>query len=80
MDFEPVLQKVISLAREQFRDEKDEINESTTAAAVATWNSLTHVMLITAIEKSFGIRFELLEMIGMKSLGDIARATHDKVK
>jgi acyl carrier protein len=47
---------------------------------VAGWNSLTHVMLITSVEKSFGIRFDLLEMIEMKSLGDIAWATHDKVK
>jgi acyl carrier protein len=80
MDFEQVLQKVISLAREQFPDERAEIGESTTAASVAGWNSLTHVMLITSVEKSFGIRFDLLEMIEMKSLGDIAWATHDKVK
>ena len=80
MDFDTVLQKVILLAQEQFKDEKGTIAESTTAASVAAWNSLSHVMLITAIEKSFGIKFDLLEMIEMKSLGDIARASHDQVK
>lgn len=75
MDFDTLLQKIIDLARVQFNVEQD-INESTTAAEVSTWNSLSHVMFITSIERSFDIKFDLLQMIGMKSIGDIARASH----
>jgi acyl carrier protein len=75
MDFDILLQKIIDLAREQFNVEQD-INESTTAAEVSTWNSLSHVVFITSIERSFDIKFDLLQMIGMKSIGDIARASH----
>ncbi len=75
MDFETVLQKVITLAREHFSEEKKEISEATTADEIPKWNSLSHVMLITAIEKEFGIKFDLLQMVDMKSIGDIARAT-----
>lgn len=75
MDFDTLLQKIIDLAREQFNVEQD-ISESTTAAEISTWNSLSHVMFITSIERSFDIKFDLLQMIGMKSIGDIARASH----
>jgi len=75
MDFETVLQKVIALAREQFSEERKEIAQSTTADEISKWNSLSHVMLMAAIEIEFGIKFDLLQMVEMKSIGDIARAT-----
>ena len=80
MDSERVLQKVIALARDHFSDEKEEIGETTTAEAVSKWNSLSHVMLIAAIEKEFGIKFDLLQMVDMKSIGDIATATHEALR
>jgi len=53
---------------------------STTASDIPSWNSLSHVMLIAAIESLFGIKFDLPQMIDMKSIGDIARATHHMIK
>lgn len=79
MDFDTLLEKIIDLARAQFKFDQ-EISESTTAAEVPTWNSLSHVMFITAIERSFDIKFDLLQMIGMKSIGDIARASHKMIQ
>ena len=78
MDFDQLLQKIIVLAREQFKVEQD-IHESTSAAEVSTWNSLSHVMFIASIESSFNIKFDLLQMIGMKTIGDIAKATHKMI-
>jgi acyl carrier protein len=80
MDFETLLQKVIILAREHFSEKKKGISEATTADEISKWNSLSHVMLIAAIEKEFGIKFDLLQMIDMKSIGDIARATYETLK
>jgi len=80
MDFETVLQQVTALARELFSADKMEINETTSASDIATWNSLNHVMLVASIEKSFGIKFDLLQMIEMKTIGDLARATFEMVK
>jgi len=78
MDFEIILKKIIDLAREQFKFDK-EIGENTSAADVPTWNSLSHVMFITSIEDSFDIKFDLLQMIDMKSIGDIARASQKMI-
>jgi len=77
MDFDTVLEKVIALAREQFAEKNAEITGSTTASELASWNSLSHVMFVASIEKTFGIRFDLLRMIEMKSIGDITRATFE---
>jgi len=77
MDQETVLQEVIALAREQFSEKNLEITGSTTASDIPSWNSLSHVMLIASIEKSFGIRFDLTRMIEMRSIEEIARATHE---
>jgi len=75
MEFELVLEEVIILARSQFKTKEMEILEGSTAADIPSWNSLSHVMLIAAIEKSFGIKFDLLKMVDMESIGDIARET-----
>jgi len=80
MEFEYVLEEVTRLARIQFRDEKLEIRETTTASDIVSWNSLSHVLLITSIENIFFIKFDLPQMIDMKSIGDIARATYRMVK
>lgn len=77
MEYDTVLHKVILLAREQFPDEKERIGEGSTASEIAAWNSLTHVMLIDRIEKSFSVKFELMQMLEMQSIGDISRATFE---
>ena len=80
MEFEYVLEEVTKLARIQFPKEKLEFQETTTASDISSWNSLSHVMLVASIESVFEIRFDLLQMIDMESIGDIARATHQMLK
>ena len=80
MEFEYVLEEVTKLARIQFREEKVEIQETTTASDIISWNSLSHVMLMASIENVFGIKFDLPQMIDMRSIGDIALATYHMVK
>ncbi len=80
MKYEAVLHRVITLAGEQFPDEKEKIGEHSTASEIAAWNSLSHIMLITRIENSFGIKFELLQMVDMLSIAEIARATNDMLR
>jgi acyl carrier protein len=37
-------------------------------------------MLVGSIERSFDIKFDLMEMVEMKSIGDIARATYEAIR
>ncbi len=49
-------------------------DENTGAKDIRGWDSLHHIMLVTAVEKEFGIRFGLDDMLNMRTFGDICRA------
>ena len=43
------------------------------------WDSLTHVMLITAIEGHFSIEFSFRDLAGIKTLGDLVTIVENKI-
>jgi acyl carrier protein len=45
------------------------LHDTMTAADVARWDSLSHINLITAIEKEFKIRFTTQEIMGLPNVG-----------
>lgn len=48
------------------------VSEELSASDVAEWDSLTHVSLVVAIEKEFGIRFSTGEIEATQNVGDLA--------
>jgi len=48
-----------------------EIRPEMTAADVDGWDSLTHVELISAVEKTFGLKFKLKEITKLQNVGDL---------
>ena len=42
------------------------------AKDVPEWDSLTHISLMVAVEKSFGVRFRVGEVENAKNVGDFA--------
>jgi len=55
------------------------INHATTAADVAGWNSLNHMLLINSIEKHFSIKFKLKEIMGFNNVGDMIACIKGKL-
>jgi acyl carrier protein len=55
-----------------------EIDRTTTADRVPGWDSLSHVRIILAIEAEYGIRFTTVEVLRMKSVGDLQDAIDRK--
>ncbi|MDB4498136.1 acyl carrier protein [Gammaproteobacteria bacterium] len=47
------------------------LNDETTANDVEGWDSLSHMEIITEIEKSFNISFKLRELSKLKNVGSI---------
>jgi acyl carrier protein len=47
------------------------IGKESSASSVEGWDSLTHIELIAAIEKHFGIQFNFNEIMGFQNVGDI---------
>lgn len=43
----------------------------TVAAEVPGWDSLSHVRILSAVEKEFGVTFRSLEVLRLGSVGDL---------
>lgn len=47
------------------------LNEHTSADDIDKWDSLNHVILIQELEKEFGFKFDLFEIIELRDIGGI---------
>ena len=57
--------------RDVFGDESLVLRRDMTAADVEDWDSLSHISLLVAVEKEFGIRFDLGELKSLKNVGEM---------
>lgn len=55
-----------------------EIQEDMTAADVAGWDSLNHMVIISEIEKGFNVRFKLRELNKLENLNALIDLIHEK--
>ena len=61
-------------------DLKDiKLNDETSADDIEEWDSLSHIQIIVAIEKAFGIKFSSQEMITWKNVGDMVDCIQNKI-
>jgi acyl carrier protein len=51
--------------------ENFEMKDDLTAAQVDGWDSLSHMMIISELEKSFNIKFKLKELNKLNNMGDL---------
>jgi acyl carrier protein len=56
-----------------------ELNDETLAAEVPGWDSLTHINVVVAVERRFGVRFKNADVLGLKNVGDLQRLVDSKV-
>ena len=74
--------EIISQINDIFIDTLDNddivITESTTANDIEEWDSLTHIQLVVAIEKKFGIRFTSKEIQSWSDVGEMLNCIQEK--
>jgi acyl carrier protein len=63
--------RVQKVFRDVFDDPTIIVTEHTTAADIPTWESLTHINLVVALEEEFGIQFTSAEVTSMSRVGDL---------
>ena len=71
MTREEVFQKLNSVFQDVFDDDTIIVRDETTAADIEDWDSLEHINLMVAIEKDFGMRFNMAEVTGLKNVGEM---------
>lgn len=77
MDIKERLQEVF---RDVFDDDEIELCDDTTADDIDAWDSLTHVQLIVAVEKEFGLKFSTVEVMKLKNVGEFIALIDKKSK
>lgn len=60
-------------------DDEIEIYDEMVADDVEDWDSLTHIQLIVAIEKEFGIKFTTKEVSSLKNVGQFIKLIEEKL-
>ena len=64
-----VRQKLNRVFRDVFDDDTIEIFDAMTAADIDEWDSVTHITLVLAVEKEFGIRLNAVEVGKLDNVG-----------
>ena len=71
MEKTEVVSKLTVIFREVFNDNTLNLTDELTANDVEQWDSLSHMLLITEIEKVFSIKFKLKDLNKMRNVGDM---------
>jgi acyl carrier protein len=56
-----------------------ELTDATVAAEVPGWDSLSHLNIVLAVEQHFGVRFEGVEVLRLKNVGDLQHLVDSKL-
>ncbi|MDO7172572.1 acyl carrier protein [Mariniflexile sp. AS56] len=71
MTREDVLTKVTSAFATILEHNNFKLTDTTTTDDVDGWESITHMMIISEIEKVFSIKFKLMDLMNMNNVGDL---------
>lgn len=67
-----IFEKLTDIFRDVFDDESIILTESTTAADIEDWDSLTHITLLSAVEEEFEVKFGMKAVQNLKNVGELA--------
>jgi acyl carrier protein len=79
MDSNIILTELTNIFIQIFEDKRLKISATTSPSDISAWDSLNHVLLISAIEKHFNIRFGLEDMLGFQKVADIVEGIRRKI-
>ena len=74
-----ILDKLTDIFREELDNEEIVLSAETTADDIEEWDSLSHIQLIVAVEKAFGIRFTSSEIQSWNNVGEMMASLEAKV-
>lgn len=80
METKELLEILNGIFRKVLKRDNITLTESTTAHDVEGWDSLTNMVLLTEIEKKFGVRFTFREIVKLKNVGDLCQTIMNKAK
>ena len=71
MDRARVMEEVQEIFRDNFDDDSIVLTDATTAADIEDWDSLEQINLLTAMERKYGLKFNLSDVRNLANIGDM---------
>lgn len=69
-----------AIFRDVFDDESLVISEETTSDDIEDWDSFAQMNLIVAMEKQFGMKFNIKEINSLKNVGEMMALIQARIK
>jgi acyl carrier protein len=79
VDRDQVRTRVQDLLRDIVDDDGLKITDTTTAADVDWWDSLTHLKLLVAIEEAWDLNFQVAELSAPENVGELVDLIRSKM-
>ena len=71
MDRKDVLERIAPIARQVFEKPDLELSDTLDATQVDTWTSYAFMQLLEKVEKEFGFKFKMMELIKIRNIGTL---------
>lgn len=79
MEINEIIAQINEIFIDLFNDKSIHLNENSDTSTIEAWDSLNHIQVITSIEKHFGIRFDLNDLLNFQNIGDLSRGVQSKL-
>lgn len=79
MDKNEILKKIHDIFQDVFDNDDIIITNDTSSEDIDEWDSLSHIQLIVAIEKCFGIKMTAKEIMSWDNVGEMIDAIQLKL-
>ena len=71
MEKSEIESRLTPIFRDVFNDDALVVTEDMTAAEVPTWDLLSNINMIIAVEKTFGVKFSIKDVRNLKNVGEL---------
>ena len=74
MTREQIIEVLTPIVREVFDNATLAIDDTMSPDTVDGWTSLAFMQLLARVEETFGVKFKIFELVGIRTLGDLIAA------
>ncbi|MGC2784607.1 MAG: acyl carrier protein [Roseiarcus sp.] len=71
METNEIVSRLTPIFRDVFNDDALVVDKSMTAADVPSWDSLSNINMIIAVEKAFSAKFSIKDVRNLKNVGEL---------
>jgi acyl carrier protein len=77
---EKIFNRVVEIIRKTLKRKTLILDAQTSSKDVEGWDSLAHVTIISEVEKEFEISIDFMEILEIKTIGDICQTVANYIK